>query len=203
MTSTRLEAFSDAVIAIIMTIMVLELKIPTGSAGYAALEDLAPAFLAYVLSFIFIAIYWVNHHHMMHVTEKVTGAVLWANMHLLFWLSLIPATTAWIGTNSMAPLPAAIYGVVMLASAVSYTVLQNCIIAVNGRESILKDAVGSDTKGKVSMLLYASAIPLAYVVHPWLSDAIYVVVAGIWLVPDRRIEKKVEKQPKRAKAGSK
>ena len=184
MSTTRLEAFSDAVIAIIMTIMVLELKIPHG-ADVAALRAVAPAFVAYVVSFVFLGIYWNNHHHMLHATKRVGGGVLWANSHLLFWLSLIPATTAWIGENPVAPLPAAIYGTVMLGAAIAYTLLQAAIIRHEGSESLLARAVGHDTKGKASAALYLASIPLAFV-HPWISDALIVVVALIWLVPDRR-----------------
>ena len=189
MTTDRLEAFSDGVMAIVITIMILELKTPHG-ADIGALRGLIPAFTAYILSFIFLAIYWNNHHHMLHATSQVNGTILWANMHLLFWLSLIPATTAWIGANPRAPWPAAVYGIVLFGAAVSYTLLQNCIIALNGRDSVLGDAVGGDRKGKLSLALYAMAIPLAFV-HPWISDTLYVVVAVIWLVPDRRIEEKL------------
>lgn len=183
----RLEAFSDAVIAILMTIMVLELKIPHGT-DLESVRPLLPVFLTYVLSFIYIGIYWNNHHHMFHATDHVNGKILWANMHLLFWLSLIPFTTGWMGENHFAPLPTAAYGVVLLCAAVSYTILQTLIVSEEGEHSKLAEAVGRDRKGKLSMLLYIVAISLAFV-NEWISDALYVLVALIWLVPDRRIEK--------------
>jgi len=182
----RLEAFSDGVIAIIITIMVLELKVPQGE-DWAALRPIIPVFLTYVLSFVFIGIYWNNHHHMLHTVERVTGAVLWANLHLLFWLSLVPFVTGWMGENHSASVPAAVYGGVMILAAVAYTILQNTIIAQHGPGSKLAAAVGKDRKGRLSLLCYAAAIPLAFV-NQWLSDALYVVVALMWLVPDRRIE---------------
>ena len=187
MNKTRLEAFSDAVIAIIMTIMVLELRVPHG-ADLQALRPILPLFLSYVLSFVMLGIYWNNHHHMLHAAEHVTGGVLWANLHLLFWLSLIPFTTGWMGENHFESLPTAIYGVVLLMSAIAYTILQRTIIAGHGESSKLARAVGSDFKGKLSMLLYVASIPLAFV-QEFISDAIYVAVALIWLIPDRRIEK--------------
>ena len=187
MTKTRLEAFSDAVIAIIMTILVLELKVPHG-ANWTVLEPLIPVFLTYVLSFIYLGIYWNNHHHMLHATDRVNGAVLWANLHLLFWLSLIPFVTGWMGENHFAPLPTALYGVILLLAAISYTILQTTIIRAHGPDSRLKVAVGNDRKGKLSILLYVAAIPLAFY-NQWISDGIYVAVALIWLVPDRRIER--------------
>jgi uncharacterized membrane protein len=186
MTTTRLEAFSDAVIAIIMTIMVLELKIPHG-ADMAALRATAPAFVAYLVSFVYLGIYWNNHHHMLQATEQVSGGILWANSHLLFWLSLVPATTAWVGENPTASLPAAVYGIVLLCAAIAYTILQRCIIAFEGADSVLATAVGRDLKGRVSPVLYVAAIPLAFV-RPWISYTLFVVVAMLWLVPDRRIE---------------
>ena len=186
----RLEAFSDAVIAILMTIMVLELKIPHG-ADLESVRPLLPVFLTYVLSFIYVGIYWNNHHHMFQATERINGKILWANMHLLFWLSLIPFTTGWMGENHFAPLPTAVYGVVLLLAAVSYTILQTLIIAYQGEQSTLQEAVGKDRKGKLSMVLYLVAIPLAFV-NQWISDGIYVLVALIWLVPDRRIESKLD-----------
>ena len=186
----RLEAFSDAVIAILMTIMVLELKIPHG-ADLESVRPLLPVFLTYVLSFIYVGIYWNNHHHMFQATERINGKILWANMHLLFWLSLIPFTTGWMGENHFAPLPTAVYGVVLLLAAVSYTILQTLIIAYQGKHSTLQEAVGKDRKGKLSMVLYLVAIPLAFV-NQWISDGIYVLVALIWLVPDRRIESKLD-----------
>lgn len=188
MNKTRLEAFSDAVIAIIMTIMVLELKIPHGT-DLAALKPLLPVFLAYVLSFVYLAIYWNNHHHMLQATRKVNGKVLWANMLLLFWLSLIPFATGWMGENHFAPLPTAIYGVVLLMAAISYTLLQNKLVKhTDDDNKLLAEAVGSDIKGKISLLCYAIAIPMAFVQQN-ISHGLYVLVALIWLVPDRRIEK--------------
>jgi uncharacterized membrane protein len=189
MTTTRLEAFSDGVIAILITIMVLELKVPHGS-DWASMRHTVFTLLMYVLSFAYLGIYWTNHHHMLHATQRVNGVVLWANLHLLFWLSLVPFATTWMGENHFTVLPTAGYGVVLLAAAVSYTILQNRIIAYEGHSSKLAQAVGSDTKGKVSMALYLSAIGLAFV-HPLIADAIYVGVALIWLVPDQRIEKKI------------
>jgi uncharacterized membrane protein len=182
----RLEAFSDGVIAILITIMVLELKVPHGG-DFDALKPLLPAFLAYVLSFVYLGIYWNNHHHMLHTVEHVDGRILWANLHLLFWLSLIPFATHWMGDNHLAPLPTAIYGVVMLYSALAYTLLQSTIIAGHGPESKLARAVGADRKGKVSIAFYVLSIPLAYW-QVWISVAIFVGVALMWLVPDRRIE---------------
>jgi len=182
----RLEAFSDGVLAIIITIMVLEMKVPHG-ADWAALQPLLPVFLSYVLSFVYVGIYWNNHHHMLHTAQKVTGRVLWANLHLLFWLSLFPFATGWMGENHFTALPTALYGLVLLMAAIAYWLLQRSIIAVHGRESTLARAVGSDLKGKLSPLLYLSAIGLAFV-NPWLASAIYVSVALMWLVPDRRIE---------------
>jgi uncharacterized membrane protein len=189
MSKTRLEAFSDGVFAVIITIMVLELKAPH-SAEWAALRPLVPAFLTYVLSFVYIGIYWNNHHHMLSLTHKVSGGILWANLHLLFWLSLVPFVTGWMGENEFAALPSAIYGVVMLMAAIAYTLLQTAIIRFQGKESPLREAVGGDAKGKVSAALWAVAIPLAFL-HQAIADVIYVAVALIWLVPDRRIERKV------------
>ena len=185
----RLEAFSDGVIAILITIMVLELKIPHG-ADAAALAPLLPVFLTYVLSFVYLGIYWNNHHHMLHATTHIDGRILWANLHLLFWLSLVPFTTGWMGENHFAPLPTAVYGVVLLASAVAYFLLQSAIVAGQGPGSKLAAALGRDLKGKLSPFVYAAAIPLAFV-NQWISDALYVSVALIWLVPDRRIEKRI------------
>jgi uncharacterized membrane protein len=182
----RLEAFSDGVIAIIITIMVLEMKVPH-DASVAALQPLVPVFFSYALSFVYLGIYWNNHHHMLHATHRVTGAILWANLHLLFWLSLIPFTTGWMGENHFASVPSALYGVVMLMAAVAYFILQQAIIASQGPDSLIRKAVGADWKGKLSPVLYAIAIGLAFVSH-WVSLAVYVVVALIWLVPDRRIE---------------
>ena len=183
----RLAAFSDGVIAIIITIMVLELKLPHG-ADWATLAGVAPHFLSYVLSFIYLAIYWNNHHHMLHTVAHVDGLILWANSHLLFWLSLIPAATAWLGDNYPAPLPVAVYGVVLLLAAVAYVLLQSAIVHKQGKHSVLAVAVGKDFKGKISPLLYVGGIVLAFV-SPRVSIALYVLVAVVWLVPDRRIEK--------------
>jgi uncharacterized membrane protein len=186
----RLEAFSDGVMAIIITIMVLELKTPHG-ADWAAIRPLIPVFLAYVLSFVYLGIYWNNHHHMLYVTERISGGILWANMHLLFWLSLIPFATAWMGENHLATLPTAVYGCVMLAAAIAYYVLQRLIIARQGPHSKLKAAVGRDVKGKLSPLIYVAAIIMAFV-NQWVSDALYVLVALMWLIPDRRIEARLD-----------
>jgi uncharacterized membrane protein len=192
MGKNRMEAFSDGVIAILITIMVLELKVPHGD-DLATLAPLYPVFLSYVLSFIYLGIYWNNHHHMLHASHQVTGAILWANLHLLFWLSLIPFATGWMGENHFASAPAALYGLVLLMAAVAYWILQRLIIAAQGSDSILQKAVGRDWKGKVSPLLYAIAIPLAFW-SQWLSIALYVLVAVMWLVPDRRIEKALKAQ---------
>ncbi len=190
MNKTRLEAFSDAVIAIIMTIMVLELKIPHGT-DIDALRPLAWIFVAYVLSFVYLGIYWNNHHHMLQATRKVNGKVLWANMHLLFWLSLVPFVTGWMGENHFAPFPTAMYGVVLLLCAVAYTILQTTIVRHDKQENnLLAEAIGGDLKGKISMLCYIAAIPLAFV-HQAIAGILYAVVAFIWLIPDRRIEKKM------------
>ncbi len=190
MTKGRLEAFSDGVIAILITIMVLELKVPRG-ADMEALLPLLPVFLTYVLSYIFLGIYWNNHHHMLHATTRINGKILWANLHLLFWLSLIPFVTGWMGENHFASVPTAGYGVVLLLAAIAYWILQNTIIAAHGKESKLAVAVGKDLKGKLSPVLYAAAIPLAFV-REWIADAIYVLVALMWLVPDRRIESRLQ-----------
>ena len=183
----RLAAFSDGVIAIIITMMVLELKVPHG-ADWAALKSLAPNLVAYVLSFVYLAIYWNNHHHMLHTVTRVDGLILWANSHLLFWLSLIPAATAWMGENFLSPLPTAIYGATLLMPAIAYFLLERAIVHQQGRDSVLASAIGRDLKGKLSPLLYAAAIVLAFV-SPWLSIALYVLVAVMWLIPDRRIER--------------
>ncbi|HEX6435149.1 MAG TPA: TMEM175 family protein [Gemmatimonadales bacterium] len=189
MTKARMEAFTDAVFAIIMTIMVLELKVPHG-VELAALRALFPVFLSYVLSFIYLGIYWNNHHHMLSVTHQVSGGILWANLHLLFWLSLIPFVTGWMGENHFAPVPTALYGVILLLAACAYLLLQRDILVREGPGSVLAAAVGRDWKGKVSPLLYALGIALAFV-RPWLAGAVYGLVALMWLVPDRRIERKV------------
>ena len=183
----RLEAFSDGVIAIIITIMVLELPHPEG-VTVSALGPLVPKLLTYAFSFIFLGIYWVNHHHLLQAVQRVSGAVLWANLHLLFWLSLVPFVTAWAGDHGLVPLPVSVYGVVLLLSAVAYYILVRALLASHTRDSRLAVAIGSDAKGKISLLLYAAAIPACFV-HPLLGWALYVTVALIWLVPDRRIER--------------
>ena len=182
----RLEAFSDGVVAILITIMVLELRVPLGH-DWTALRPVVPVFLTYVLSFVFLGIYWVNHHHLLHTVERVSGGVLWANLHLLFWLSLVPFVTGWMGENHFATAPTALYGCVLILCAAAYTVLQRVIIAQHGPDSRLAVAVGRDWKGKASLVLYATAIPMAFY-EQWISDGIYVAVALIWLIPDRRIE---------------
>ena len=187
MGKSRLEAFSDGVIAIIITIMVLELKVPHGD-DPAALLPLLPVLLSYALSFIYVGIYWNNHHHLFHAVREVNGAVLWANLHLLFWLSLIPFANGWTGENHFAAYPVAFYGVVLLMAAIAYTILTRTLIAHHGRGSTLGSALGSDFKGKISLVLYLVGIPLAFV-HPSLGYGLYVVVAAIWFIPDRRIEK--------------
>ena len=187
MESNRLEAFSDGVLAIIITIMVLELKVPHGT-DLDALKPLLPVFLSYVLSFIYVGIYWNNHHHMLYATKEISGGILWANLHLLFWLSLFPFTTGWIGENHVAPMPTAVYGFVLLMAAIAYYILQRTIIAKQGRESLLARAIGGDWKGKLSPVLYLIAIPLAFV-NSWIASGIYALVALIWFIPDRRIER--------------
>jgi len=182
----RLEAFSDAVIAIIITIMVLELKVPHGDSA-EELWPLLPVFLSYILSFVYVGIYWNNHHHMLHASTTVTGAILWANLHLLFWLSLFPFATGWMGENHFTALPTALYGVVLLMAAIAYYLLEQAIIAAHGPDSLLKKAIGRDWKGKLSPLLYIAAIVAAWQ-SPIISGAIYVAAALIWLIPDRRIE---------------
>ena len=187
MEKNRLEAFSDGVLAIIITIMVLELKVPHAP-DLAGLESLLPVFLSYVLSFLYVGIYWNNHHHLFHSTKRVSGGILWANLHLLFWLSLFPFTTGWMGENHFAPTPTAVYGFVLLMAAVAYFILQHTIIAQQGPGSLLAAAIGRDWKGKLSLALYLLAIPLAFA-NPWLACGLYVSVALVWLVPDRRIER--------------
>jgi uncharacterized membrane protein len=191
MGKTRLEAFSDGVIAILITIMVLELKTPEGH-GWAAMDFLASKFCAYVLSFIFLGIYWNNHHHLFHATDRVTGAILWANLHLLFWLSLVPFATAWVGETKMSPVPTAVYGIILFLAGVAFTILVRVIIASQGAHSRLKAAVGGDRKGNMSILMYGVAIPMAFV-DSRISAAIYFAVAMMWLIPDRRIEKHLDK----------
>jgi TMEM175 potassium channel family protein len=186
MNKTRLEAFSDGVIAILITILVLELKVPHGD-DLGALTPLLPVFLTYILSFVYLGIYWNNHHHMLHATTRINGRILWANLHLLFWLSLVPFTTGWMGENHFASLPTAVYGAVLLASAIAYYLLQSAIVAAEGPDSKLAAALGRDLKGKISPVVYAAAIPLAFV-REWIADILYVTVALLWLIPDRRIE---------------
>jgi uncharacterized membrane protein len=188
MTKSRLEAFSDGVLAIVITIMVLEAKVPHGDASLAALWPIAPVLVSYVLSFLYIGIYWNNHHHMLHAAQKVDGRVLWANLHLLFWLTLVPFATGWMGENHFAAWPTVLYGVVLLLAAIAYFILARVLIAVNGRDSALARAIGRDAKGKISIVLYVAALPLAFLAG-WIALAIYAIVAVIWLVPDRRIEK--------------
>lgn len=186
MNKSRLEAFSDGVIAIIITIMVLEIKVPHGHT-LADLEPLIPVFLSYVLSFIYIGIYWNNHHHMMHTVKHVTGRVLWANLHLLFWLSLVPFVTGWMGQNHFDAMPMALYGIILLMAAIAYYVLQIQIIKSQGPDSILARAIGKDLKGKISPVLYLVAVPSSWI-SVWIAGGLYVLVALIWLIPDRRIE---------------
>ncbi len=189
MSKGRLEAFSDGVIAILITVMVLELKVPTGDT-WAALRPVLPVFLTYILSFAFLGIYWNNHHHMLHMADRINGKILWANLHLLFWLSLTPFVTGWMGENHFASVPTAAYGAVLFMAAVAYTVLQAAIVAEQGPGSRLAEALGGDVKGKLSLAFYALAIASAFV-NQWISDGLYVLVALMWLVPDPRIESKV------------
>ena len=192
MKTSRLEAFSDGVLAIIITIMVLELKVPH-AVELGALKPVLPVLLSYVLSFIYLGIYWNNHHHLFQATEQVSGGILWANLHLLFWLSLFPFTTAWMGENHLAAIPTAIYGFVLLMAGLAYYVLERAIIANQGRESLLALAVGKDWKGKLSPALYLAAIPLAFV-SPWIASVLYLFAALLWLIPDPRIERELEKR---------
>ncbi|HUJ19674.1 MAG TPA: TMEM175 family protein [Nitrospirota bacterium] len=187
MSKGRMEAFSDGVIAILITIMVLELRVPRET-GLAALVPLAPVFLSYVLSFVYLGIYWNNHHHLLQAIKHVNGRVLWANLHLLFWLSLFPFVTGWVGENHFATLPVACYGVVLLCAAIAYFILTRALISLHGRESVLATALGREFKEKVSIFIYLSAIPLAFV-SPWIAIGLYTLVAVMWLIPDRRIEK--------------
>lgn len=187
MGKARLEAFSDGVLAIIITIMVLEMKVPHGT-GIAALEPLIPVFLSYVLSFVYIGIYWSNHHHLMHAARHVNGGILWANLHLLFWLSLIPFTTGWMGENHFEPWPVALYGTVLLFAGIAYFILTKTLIVGHGSDSTLATSIGRDVKGKMSLAAYAAAIPFSFS-QPWIACALYVLVAIMWLVPDRRIER--------------
>jgi uncharacterized membrane protein len=187
MTKNRLEAFSDGVLAIIITIMVLELKVPH-TPDIAALQPLIPVFLSYILSFLYLGIYWNNHHHLLHTAKHVNGGILWANLHLLFWLSLFPFVTGWMGENHFAQIPTLIYGTILLLAAIAYYILQSLIIKTEGKDSLLVKAIGKDIKGKASPILYSTAI-LSVFISPWIAQAIYVLVALIWLVPDKRIEK--------------
>ncbi len=189
MSKGRLEAFSDGVVAILITIMVLELKIPK-QGDWRALQPLVPVFLAYGLSYVSLGIYWNNHHHMFHMVDRINGKILWANLHLLFWLSLVPFVTGWVGENPTAAVPTAVYGLVLVLSAVAYVVLQRTIVAHQGPSSKLAEAVGMDVKGQISLALYILALPLAFV-RPQISDGIYVLVAAMWFIPDRRIEGRV------------
>jgi uncharacterized membrane protein len=194
MGKTRLEAFSDGVIAIIITIMVLELKVPHDP-SLDGLVKLAPVFLSYVLSFVYVAIYWNNHHHMLHLVHRVSGAILWANMHLLFWLSVVPFVTGWMGENHFAALPTALYGFVLLMAAIAFYILQLTIVASQGQHSSLAAALGTDIKGKISPMVYLVAIPAAFF-NEWIAGALYVAVALMWLVPDKRFERAVGQHEK-------
>lgn len=187
MNKGRLEAFSDGVLAVIMTIMVLEMKSPHGT-SLAALQPVIPVFLSYVLSFVYIGIYWSNHHHLLHAAQRVNGSTLWANLHLLFWLSLVPFTTAWMGENHFTPWPVALYGIVLLLAAIAYFILVRALIALHGRDSTLATSIGNDLKGRISIAIYAAAIPLAFA-QAWISGVCYIIVAIMWLIPDRRIER--------------
>jgi len=201
MSKNRLEAFSDGVLAIIITIMVLELKVPHGpdAAQWHGIQPLLPVFLSYVLSFVYIGIYWNNHHHMLHATTRISGAAMWANLHLLFWLSLVPFVTGWMGENHFEPLPTAAYGLVLLLAAIAYTILQTTLTWQRDHNAPLANAIKRDGKGKLSMVLYLSAIPLSFVAT-WVALALYVVVALIWLIPDRRIERALHEHHDRVTA---
>jgi len=197
MGKARLEAFSDGVIAIIITIMVLEMKVPHGE-DLASLLPIVPVFFSYVLSFIYVGIYWNNHHHMLHTVKTVSGGVLWANLHLLFWLSLFPFATGFMGENHFAATPSALYGCVLLGAAAAYTILQQAIIRAQGEESLLQAAVGGDWKGKASLVGYVAGIASTFIV-PWVAEALYIAVAAIWFVPDKRIEETLEHTPEHKK----
>ena len=188
MGKARLEAFSDGVIAVIITIMVLEMKVPHGT-EIAALLPMWPVFLAYVLSYVYVGIYWNNHHHLMHAVDRVTGGILWANLHLLFWLSLVPFVTGWMSENHFAPVPTALYGTILVMASIAYYFLVRCLIGVHGKDSRIGRSVGNDRKGRISTAIYVVAIPLAFVKW-WLAFGLYCVVAAMWFVPDRRIEKR-------------
>lgn len=190
----RLEAFSDGVLAIIITIMVLEMKVPHGD-DWKALSLLYPVFINYILSFVYIAIYWNNHHHMMHASHKINGKVMWANSHLLFWLSLMPFTSGWMGESHFAPVPTAFFGLVLFLAGVAYYVLEQCLISLHGKDSLLAKAVGNDSKGIMSVIIYGFAIGLAFV-EGWISLCLYAVVAIMWLIPDKRIERKFSEEMK-------
>ena len=187
----RLEAFSDGVLAIIITIMVLEIKVPHGDMP-EDLKPLLPIFMSYVLSFIYIGIYWNNHHHLMQVVHKVSGAVLWSNIHLLFWLSLVPFATAWMGENHFSKWPVILYGFILMMAGVAYYILAHSLTAIHGKESTLAKAIGKDKKGIISVILYIVGIACSLFIHPWIGFSIYIIVAAIWFIPDRRIEKKIE-----------
>lgn len=187
MTKNRLEAFSDGVLAIIITIMVLEIQIPEEATKFSDLAHILPVFLSYLLSYLYVGIYWNNHHHMMHAVKKIDGRIMWANLHLLFWLSLIPFTTGWLGRHYTANAPAALYGIVLLMSAISYLFLQTSILRTEGKQSILSQAIGDDLKGKISVALYTIAILISLIL-PLVSEAIYCLVALMWIIPDKRIE---------------
>jgi uncharacterized membrane protein len=191
MSKNRLEAFSDGVLAVIITVMVLEMKPPHGT-SLASLRPVIPVFLSYVLSFVYIGIYWNNHHNLLHATQRINGATLWANLHLLFWLSLVPFTTAWMDENHFGSWPVAVYGINLFLAGFAYFILTKLLIQIHGRGSTLEASIGSDTKGKLSMAVYAIAIPLAFS-KPWIAGACYVIVAIMWLIPDPRIEKRLEK----------
>jgi uncharacterized membrane protein len=192
MTKGRMEAFSDGVLAVIITIMVLEMKPPRGM-NLLALQPVLPVFLSYVLSFVYVGIYWNNHHHLLHAAQHVTGGILWANLHLLFWVSLTPFAAAWMGQNHFAPWPVALYGAVLLFAGLAYFLLTKALIAHHGSHSTLAASIGSDRKGRVSLVVYAAAIPLSFV-RPWIACACYVLVAVMWLLPDPRIEKSLRKE---------
>ncbi len=196
MNKSRLEAFSDGVIAILITIMVLELKVPRGI-DFMSLRPLFPVFLSYILSFIYLGIYWNNHHHMMHTVKQVSGSILWANLHLLFWLSLIPFVTGWMGENHFSPVPVALYGIILLMSAIAYHILQNQILRRHGRNSLLAKAIGKDLKGKISPILYFIAI-ISTFYNQWVAGGIYVFVALMWLIPDKRIERIIDHEEEKA-----
>ena len=193
----RLEAFSDGVLAIIITIMVLEIKVPHGD-NPEDLKPLLPIFMSYVLSFIYIGIYWNNHHHLMQVVHKVNGAVLWSNIHLLFWLSLVPFATAWMGENHFSKWPVILYGFILLMAGVAYYILAHCLTGIHGKDSVLAKAIGKDKKGIISVVLYIAGIIASAFINPWIGFSIYVIVAAIWFIPDRRIEKKIETEHKSA-----